>query len=207
MKHRILLALMLPLALTGCLSFTAGTGPDQGSGVVSTQEKSAGNVIDDTSIRTKLNAIYANKDVKNLFWSIDIRVTEGRVLLTGNVNKPEDGVEAVRLAWTVPGVREVINELQVNDKSGLWDYTKDVWIEQQIRTRALLAKDIRSVNYTVQCVNGVVYLMGIAQDQGELDRMAYIARTTKGVQKVISHVWLKSDPRRFDTRAVAPQQG
>jgi osmotically-inducible protein OsmY len=188
-----LLSFLLVLSLAAC-SVTAGQ--EKGSSVVALQERSAGHTVDDTTIRTKLNAIYASKDFKDLFWNVDIRVNEGRVLLTGNVNKPETSVEAVRVAWTVDGVKEVINELQVNDKSGLWDYAKDVWIEQQIRTRALFAKDVRSVNYSVQVVNATVYLMGIAQDQAELDRMTYIARTTKGVQKVISHVRLKDDPRR-----------
>ena len=74
--------------------------------------------------------------------------------------------------------------------------SRNAWINTQIRTRGLLAKDIRSVNYNVESVNGTVYLMGIAQDQAELSRMEYVARTTKGVQKVISHVRMKNDPRR-----------
>ena len=103
---------------------------------------------------------------------------------------------AVRLAWTVKGVREVIDEIQVNDKSGLADFARDSWIGAQIRSRLLLEKNLRSVNYSVEAVNGVVYLMGIAQDQNELDKATYIASTTAYVKQVVSHVILKDDPRR-----------
>ncbi len=195
MKKYLILLPFLPFALGGCYTVAAGAATT--TGVVVAQERSTGHALDDVTIRTKLNAMYADKDFNDLFWNVDIRVTEGRVLLTGAVKKPDTAVEAVRMAWTVNGVHEVINELQVNDKSGLWDYAKDAWISEQIRTRALLAKDVKSINYNVETVNGIVYLMGIAQDKGELDRITYIARTTRGVQKVISHVRMKDDPRRF----------
>jgi hypothetical protein len=40
--------------------------------------------------------------------------------------------------------------------------------------------------------------MGIAQDQTELNKATYAASTIQYVQKVISYVRLKNDPRRFD---------
>jgi len=45
-------------------------------------------------------------------------------------------------------------------------------------------------------LNGVVYLFGIAQSQKELDRATGHARNVKGVVKVVSHVILKTDPKR-----------
>ena len=42
-----------------------------------------------------------------------VEVHEGRVLLAGQVEHPAMRVEAVRLAWQVDGVREVIDEIQV----------------------------------------------------------------------------------------------
>jgi len=189
----VLILSVLPL-LSGCIT-TAISGVSA-VGVVAAQERSAGNAVDDVSIRLALNNLYINKDVKDLYRNIGIRVSEGRVLLTGAVSKPESSVEAVRIAWTVKGVREVINEIQVNDKSGIADYVRDVWISTQIRTRMLLEKNLRSVNYNVETVNGVVYLMGIAQNQEELDKAKYLAGTTSYVNKVVSHVIMKDDPRR-----------
>ena len=49
------------------------------------------------------------------------------------------------------------------------------------------------VNYSVETVNGIVYLIGIAQDEGELTRVTDYARNIGGVVKVVSHVRMKED--------------
>ncbi|MFN3401475.1 MAG: BON domain-containing protein [Ferrovibrio sp.] len=45
-------------------------------------------------------------------------------------------------------------------------------------------------------MNGTVYLIGLAQNDAEIVKVTDHARTIKGVRKVVSHVWLKTDPRR-----------
>lgn len=192
----ILSLLMLTLASTACAPLIIGAGAEGAR--LAAQERPIGEAVDDASIFINIKRTYAEApNSKDLFVNVEIKVIEGRVLLTGNVDKPETQVEAVRLAWTVTGVREVINEIQINDQSGLWNYTQDVWISTQIRTRLVLTKGIHSVNYSVLTVNQTVYLMGIAQDQQELDRVTYIASTTSYVKKVVTHVRLKTDPRRM----------
>lgn len=189
-----LLSAALLLAQTGCIPIATTAATE--TGVVIAQERSVGNAIDDAGILAHIKHLYFQKDMNDLFANVLVKVVEGRVLLTGNVDKTATQVEAVRLAWTVAGVREVINEIQVNDKTDIVNYAKDVWISSQIRGRLLITKNIRSVNYSVMTVNQRVYLMGIAQDQAELDRAASVAATTKGVQEVISYVRMKTDPNR-----------
>jgi hypothetical protein len=126
---------------------------------------------------------------------VHVSVSEGRVLLTGAVVKDETKEEAAQLAWKASGVREVINELQVGS-NGITDYARDSWISTSIRSRLLVEKNVRSVNYNIEAVNGVVYLLGIAQDKTELDKVTYIASTTKYVKQVVSHVIMRDDPRR-----------
>jgi osmotically-inducible protein OsmY len=187
-------ALLLSLTLSGCATLLIGAGTE--TAVVAAQERSVGNAIDDAGILLAIKTLYARQESKDMLANVEVKSVEGRVLLTGNVNKIESQIEAVRLAWQVDGVKEIINEVQVNDKSGIWNYTKDVWISTQVRTRLLLGKKIKSINYSVITVNQVVYLMGIAQDQDELDRATNVASTTSYVQRVISYVRLKDDPRR-----------
>ena len=189
----LLCALMMPV-LSGCVPVVMA-GATEGAVVVA-QERSVGNAVDDAGILLKLKQRFAEKDSKDLFANVEIKVVEGRVLLSGNVDKPDTQIDAVNIAWQVNGVQEVINEIQINDKSGFGNYAQDVWISTQIRSRLLFTKGIRSVNYSVLTVNQVVYLMGIAQDQAELDRATWVASTTSYVQKVVSYVRLKDDPRR-----------
>ena len=118
------------------------------------------------------------------------------MLLTGVVPTPDDRVEAVRQAWQVNGVLEVINEVQVTNRAGITDYLRDVKITSQLRFQMLRDRDISDVNYTVETVNGIVYLMGIARSRPELDKVTTHARNIAGVQKVISHVRLSGGDRR-----------
>ena len=53
-----------------------------------------------------------------------------------------------------------------------------------------------SINYSVETVNGTVYLLGIAQDEAELVRVIEHARGIEDVKQVVSHVVVKDDPRR-----------
>jgi osmotically-inducible protein OsmY len=197
MYLRLLVLMPLLFLTSACVPIAIGAGAETARVVA--QERSVGDAVDDAAIFVKIKNLYARADFKDLFANVEIKVVEGRVLLTGNVDKPESQIEAVRLAWTVNGVNEVINEIQINDQSGFLNYTKDVWISTQIRTRLALEKGVHSVNYSVITVNQVVYLMGLAQDQAELDKATYIASTTSYVKQVISHVRLKDDPRRNTT--------
>lgn len=194
-KNYILLSVTASaFALQSCAAVvTTGVA---GTGVTVAQERSVGGAVDDTIIFSAIKGNYLKKDVDNLFVGVSVVVIEGVVMLTGTVKDPDTAIEAVTLAWQVEGVREVINELQVTDKSGITDYAKDLWIAKQIETRLLFGKHIRSINYNIEVVNGVVYVMGLAQSEDEFSRVMNVARTTKHVKQVISHVRQKSDPRR-----------
>lgn len=176
---------------TGLFASAAATG-----GIAIAQERSPGHAVDDTIILTKISHKFFETGTQDLFVHIGIDVLEGRVLLTGNAPTPEVMIDAVRLTWQVDGVTEVINEIQVTNNNSIQDFAKDTFITAQIKSKLLLDKEIRSINYNVETVNGVVYLIGIAQNQTELDRVSQIASTTKNVRKVISHVRLKDDPKR-----------
>ena len=182
------------LALTACAApgILAGAAT---AGLTVAQERSIGTVIDDTAIELQIQH-YLLQASDGLFIRVGIEVHEGRVLLTGVVPAPDDRVEAVRQAWQVNGVLEVINEVQVSDRAGITDYLRDVKITSQLRFKMLRDRDISDVNYTVETVNGIVYLMGIARSRPELDKVTTHARNIAGVQKVISHVRLSGGDRR-----------
>ena len=191
---KLISVLSISVLLSGCAAAIIGGGTE--TAVIASQERSTGNALDDTGILLKIKNQYAQNDYKDLLANVEIKVVEGRVLLTGNVDKPDSQIQAVNLAWQVNGVKEVMNEVQVSDKAGFANYARDLWISTQIKSRLLFTKGIRSVNYSVITVNQVVYMMGIAQDQTELDKATNVASTTNYVQRVVSYVRLKDDPRR-----------
>ncbi len=181
------------LGLQGCVTMAVGGGA--AAGVAAAQERTVGDAVDDALIRTSINHHLLQEDLE-LFSAVAIKVVEGRVLLAGTVPTRKHRIDAIRLAWQADGVKEVINELQVSDEGGLVNYARDAWISAKLRSRLLFDKTITSINYNVETVNGVVYMIGIAQDEAELARVTNHARTIPHVRKVISHVRLKDDPRR-----------
>ena len=181
------------LILAACQSLLVGGAAVVG--VAAVQERSVGAALDDATIQLLINQKLLETD-QNLFLRIGIEVVESRVLLTGSVNTPEDRVTAVRAAWQVDGVREVLNEIQIAERDGFITYLNDARITAQLRFQMLTDREIADVNFSVDTVIGTVYLMGIALDQAELDRVTDYARAISGVQNVISHVRLADDPRR-----------
>ena len=191
----VALALLLAgsLSLSGCAELLIGAAAT--TGVAIAEERSVGDAVDDLTIRAELNHLFFQDDVE-LFGDVSFSVIEGRVLLKGSVPTPDDRIRALRLAWQAAGVREVINELQVADDSGILDYARDTWISAQLKGKLLVDGDVLSINYSVETVDGTVYLLGIAQDEAELARVTEHARSIEDVKRVVSHVVLKDDRHR-----------
>ena len=64
----------------------------------------------------------------------------------------------------------VINEIQVTDEGGVVSMVDDIYIEKRIQVDYLFDSDSNSANFRVRSVNGVVYLIGLAENQAELDK-------------------------------------
>jgi osmotically-inducible protein OsmY len=147
----------------------------------------------DKAIWTDISARLLNKNAK-LFQDVDVQVHEGRVLLSGFVQKPEERVEATRIAWEPDGIREVINEIKVGRSIDLGDFSQDVLLIQQVRLKLTLDRDIRAINYSVDCIRSTVYLMGIARTPAELQRVIDHVRDVPYVRAVVNHVRVRTDP-------------
>ncbi len=186
--------LLFPLMLLAGCSELIGTAAT-GVGVAAAEERSMGTIVDDKTIYADITNRYVRADVNDLLVNVDVRVQEGRVMLLGVVDKPETALEAVRLAWLAKGVREVINEIKTaRENVSSAGYAEDQWIEAQLEARLLATKNIMSINYTVEVLDKVVYLLGVAQSEQELKNVAYIASLTKGVKRVVSYVRIKDAP-------------
>lgn len=185
-----LLAAAVCLPLSGCVGLAVGAGA--AVGVAAAKEGGIRNSVGDAAIKLQITDLWLKHDA-SLFRRLSTTVNEGRVLITGTVPTPDARVDAIRLAWQADGVREVINEINVDKSSGISGYATDAWITGQLKSKLLLDKYIQSINYTVETVNGTVYLMGVAQDQKELDRVINHSRTIGNVRNVVSYVRLRGE--------------
>ena len=187
----LLLTAGTSLTLGACAPLVIGAGVT--AGVAASQERGIEGAASDTSIRLQINHLWLQEST-SLYSQIGLQVQEGRVLLTGQVPEPEARVNAVRLAWQPEDVIEVINEIEIGDKSSLSDAARDEWIAAQLRARLVGDAAIASINYSIETVNGSVYLIGVAQNQAELDRVLAYARNITYVRRVLNYVRLKTDP-------------
>lgn len=198
-RPALLATLTVPLCLglpaAGCSPLGAAVGVGAVGVTAAQTEKGFRRSVSDTEIRIAINDRWFQAD-EEMFRKVNLQVQEGRVLLSGNVRLPEQRVEAVRLAWQAPGVREVINEIEVNDTSGLSDLARDIWISTELKAALVFDDQVSSIDYSIETVNQVIYLMGVARTQAELDRVIGHAKDIAYVRRVVSYVLLVDDPRR-----------
>ncbi|WP_341749533.1 BON domain-containing protein [Candidatus Tisiphia endosymbiont of Sialis lutaria] len=184
--------IILSFILTGCFPaiFTATTS----STIAAAKDQSISETIDDIKISTKIKASFMKNNFRELYTKIKVEVEQGRVLITGTIDKKEEALKAVELVWDITGVSEVINELIIDKKSDHFDlvqYTKDAIITSQIKARTFIKRDIKWVNYTIVTVNNIVYIFGLARSEEELEMVTSIASQINGVERVICHVKMK----------------
>ena len=187
----------LPLICISILFAQAACSPvglavGAGASVVraSQTERGLKGSAEDLQTRAEVLHYLFQKDV-DLFSAVSVSVTQGRVLLTGKVRGPTDRINATKLAWKATGVAEVINELQIVDRSSITDRAKDILINKSVQARLLVNQEIQFINYTVDTVNGTVYLFGIAQNHEELERVIAVVRQTNYVENIVNYVTIK----------------
>ena len=189
------------LAIAACAPVVLGT-----TGVVLTrsvmQERTTKDALHDMDIELSLNNRLLSHST-GLFADVSIDAIEGRVVLTGSVPTRDDKVTATRLAWATPGVNSVTDELTVEEDSGAVAYVEDALISNRLRLALLRDSQVSSVNYSVETVDKVVHLTGLARSRGELGKVIAHATAMPGVARVVSHVLTIDDPRRQALPAVA----
>ncbi len=186
------LLIIAAFGLNGCAG--ALVGVSTAAIAASSTEKGFSTAVSDTVIKTKTADLYLQKDV-DLFEAVSISVNDGSVLLTGNIETFEKKLLATQLAWEVNGVREVINEVSVAESKGIKDIAKDLAAAAELRAKLITDGDVSSLNYTIDVVNGTVYLSGIARSDDEREKVITHARGLRYAKKVVDYTVLSRDTR------------
>ena len=167
---------------TQVVTSTAGTAI-----AISEDEKTLGDVFDDATIAVGIKDRIFMYDAI-LVTKVRVDVEQGKVLLTGILKNRDQRVEAVRLTWKQPGVKEVINEIEIEDSFNIKNYAEDKVIQIQLISKVLADKNIKKLKYNLEVQNKVIFILGVTSDEAELERVFGHARSIKGVQDIISYV-------------------
>ena len=158
------------------------------------KQKGLGTSINDNLIKTKIsNLIY--KYNKDLIADTKIFVNNGSVLFTGKLINPNDKIEFTKLAWNIRGVREVNNEIQVTDTSSIKNIARDIASLGEIRARIMSDKSINSINFSIDVVNDIAYISGVATNELEMNLVKNHASSARFVKEVYNYIILDKDTR------------
>jgi osmotically-inducible protein OsmY len=204
LRALLLAGTMLAVApsLAGCIVAAAGAGVAGGYSVLA-QELSPEQQVKDAAIKAVIKQSWGNYH-QEVVTDLTATVYDGRVLITGRVPQEEWRAEAVKRAWQADGVKEVYNEIEVGPDTHFMTEARDTVISTQLRNDLRFDTHIKSINYTVNTEGGVVYIIGSARSQKELDRVTDYARNTRNVRRVVSYVRIRTGEPATAQAAGAP---
>ena len=193
MKNKIFQILSLLILLSGCVGVSSkglfGTGVS-----VAFDPRSVGTQIDDSIMQKNLSARILLLDKKYLF-SVNSKVLDGRIFLTGKVEDPEEKLKLTKMAWETDGVRSVRNDIKVKEEFNFKQSAKDLMITSQLRTALIVNKNIKATNYQIDTYKKKIYVYGIAITSEEKDLVVSEAKEILDVEDVIASIILVEDLR------------
>ena len=172
---------IISLLVNSCV-FVGTAGSLVGSASTSTRGFSG--TIEDTYLMSKIVSKITLMKLSN-FSNITVSVVNGKVLLAGNIQNQEKRLELIKKVWWIDGVKEVYNELEIGPQISFSEKTEDFIFEVKINNRLLLEPGIFSNNYSVNVVNGNVYVMGISSNIEEKTKIENFLKNMNDIKKLI----------------------
>ena len=196
MIKKIISLTFIILILSSCASGNLSTF---GKGVsIGFDPRTVGMQIDDTLMQKSLVARLTLAK-KKYFLYIQVEILDGRIFLTGKVDEPEEKIRITKLAWETKGVRSVKNAIEIKGYSNFKSSAKDILITSQLRTAVLFNRSVKSGNYTLETINKIIYIFGIAIDDEEKREVINEANKIYDVKEVIPTIYLVSELSRNKT--------
>ena len=193
MKNKLALLLLIFLIITGCVG-TASTGLF-GTGVsIAIDPRSIGTQIDDSVMQKNLKARIFLKD-KSYLLTINSKVLDGRIFLTGKVVNPEEKLQLTKLAWETKGVRSVKNDTKIKEEFNFKQSAKDLLITSQLRAAIIFNKNVKATNYQIDTYKKKIFIYGIALTAEERAVVINEAKEILDVKDVVASILLVEDLR------------
>ena len=193
MNNKNILVILILFFLSSCV----GTGSKGvfGTGVsIALDPRSLGTQIDDSIMQKNLLAKLVLMNKKYAL-TINSKVLDGRIFLTGKVENPEEKLRITKIAWEIKGVRSVKNDINLKENFNFKRSAEDLYITSRLKTIFILSKDIKAANYNIDTYKRKVFIYGIAQNKNELNLVIDEAKNITNVLEVIASILLVEDLR------------
>ena len=193
MKIKIFFLLLLSTIITGCAGVSSkgifGTGVS-----VAFDPRTVGTQIDDSLMQKNLSTRIVLLDKKYLL-SVNSKVLDGRIFITGKVDNPEEKLKITKMAWETKGARSVRNDIKIKEKFNFKQSAKDLLITSQLRTAMIVNKTIKATNYQIDTYKNKIYIYGIAITTDEKDEVLNEAKQISDVEDIIASILLVENLR------------
>ena len=193
MKSKITLISLIFFIFTGCVGISSkgifGTGVS-----VALDPRSLGTQIDDSVMQKNIAARLVLRDKSYLF-SVNTKVLDGRIFLTGKINDLEEKLQLTKLAWETKGARSVKNDIKIKEEFNFTQSAKDLLITSQLRTALIFNKQIKATNYQIDTYKKKIFIYGISLTSEERKEVITEAKEILDVEDVITSIVLVDDLR------------
>tara|TARA_Y100000590_G_scaffold454024_1_gene600113 strand:+ start:3763 stop:4359 length:597 start_codon:yes stop_codon:yes gene_type:complete len=189
-----IIALFLLISLSACVGSSSsgvfGTGVS-----IALDPRTLGTQIDDSIMQKNLQARLTLAEKKYLL-KISVKVLDGRIFLSGNVDEPEEKLKITKMAWETKGARYVKNIIKIKQKFSFKNVTKDILITSQLRTALILNKNVKAANFNIDTINQKTYVFGIAHNENEKKEIIQEAKQIVDMKELVTSILMTSDLSR-----------
>ena len=176
-------ALLLAMILSGCVTALVAGAVITSVDVIH-DRRTVGEYIDDGAIEVTARNIKRSDATIRKASRVKVQSWNGILLMTGEITDEETKQLLVSKFSSIKGVRQVVDETLIEDKTPILKRSNDVWIANKVKSRLLLKTGLDANRVKVITTRGTVYLMGIVT-QDEAEKATGIAQTTRGVKRVV----------------------
>ena len=191
---KALIIIFLVIFLNSCVG--SSTSGIFGTGVsIALDPRTLGTQIDDSIMQKNLQARLALTEKKYLI-RLSVKVLDGRIFLSGKLDKPEEKLKVTKMAWETKGVRSVKNNITIKQKFSIKKTAIDVLITSQLRTALILNKKVKASNFNIDTVNKKTYIFGIAHNEEEKKEIIQEAKQIVDLKELVTSILMVSDLSR-----------
>lgn len=134
---------------------------------------------------------------------IDVDTENKVTTLTGSVNSQAEKNQAIQLAQSTSGVRDVVDRISVRNEGGTGDAPEpdrtlgqrvdDAQITMAVKASLLDDPQVKGLRIDVDTRGGIVYLTGSVRSNAERDRAIQLARATEHVREVVTDITIEGN--------------
>jgi hyperosmotically inducible protein len=155
-------------------------------------QRAPGEQVDDAALLTSVKSALASDPITES-GEINVDVNRGIVKLSGFVDSSKEQAQAVQVARSVKGVKEVKNDIAVQTKNeSTGDAIDDSVLTAKVKTALITSPETKAHQINVETKQGVVQMSGFVDTAAAKAAATTVAKSVTGVKGVKNELSVKS---------------